>query len=119
MSNLAFVDYHSMSPCLVVEMSKYHLCELLGLGAPSIQKNISQSVFLPGYNYNYINILKRNCFCMCLCFAGHKSMNYNYINNCLKIVLLPGYIYNCMHNSLADYLRNYFVDHSTPVLSSN
>ena len=41
-------------------------------------------IFLLGHNYNNIIIVEVNYFCMCLCFPWHKSINYNYINNCFE-----------------------------------
>ena len=47
-------------------------------------------------------------------FPIYKSINYNYMNICLEIlVLLPGYNYNYMNYSPTNYLRNNFVGHGT------
>ena len=49
---------------------------------------------------------------MGLCFSGYQKHKYNCLTICLEDCLAASYNYNYM-NSRANYLRNYFVDHST------
>ena len=51
---------------------------------------------------------------MCLGFPCYKSINYNYINYCLRnYFCCRDYNQNCTNYSLANYFRDDFVDHDT------